>query len=523
MSGFTNFSTIHYNYTTPHSNNSYYNNSSNHNYTIFNGTHHLHPKNTLVPFQQQLPPVIPIWFHKFIFGIYILLLCVGGIGNALICFVLLKRKRKRSIHLITLNLAISDLIVCIMYVPTQMYLIQVEYQWGLGEITCQAVSGINSCTVNASIGTLIAITYDRYVAVTKPMVAHQRTTKQTKIMIFIVWLVSGLITIPLLNVTELHRGYCTEHWLNPSLENAYWISVFVVQLPLPMLYICGVYAIIIYSVRSSHTQFELVKIHNNMQVKEEEQQKQKKQEELYNNINNNNNNNSGSRSNTNLTQYVMNITRSISYKKKNNTNMRNCAAQNINTGAIILDGKENNALITKTEQRNATEGRGTMPSKSNRRVSLGRGRKQRQKNGERRKKQQNKLLKMSVSLVIAYAVCVTPQHAVFFAVKFGDLGLKPYAAFFFIVSNLLMIMNSAINPIIYGTLNDEMKKSIVRLFTCSSPSSNAGGQSSGTFSSTFSSLRKTIRRHFKLRGTSAESFNRGTSGMARHSTVTSDC
>ena len=98
------------------------NNSSN----DYNGSTYNNANTTLFPPQQQMPPpVIPIWFHKFIFGIYILLLCVGGIGNALICYVLVRKKRKRSIHLLTLNLAISDLIVSVMYVPTQMYLIQV--------------------------------------------------------------------------------------------------------------------------------------------------------------------------------------------------------------------------------------------------------------------------------------------------------------------------------------------------------------------------------------------------------------
>ena len=576
MSEFTNFSTtiIHQNNFTNHHNNS----------NIFNNdTHHFHQVNTTLIPTQQHPPVIPLWFHKFIFGIYILLLVIGGIGNALICFVLIKRKRKRSIHLLTLNLAISDLIVCIMYVPTQMYLIQVSYRWGLGELTCQAMFSINSCTVNASIGTLIAITYDRYVAVTKPMVAHKGTTKRTKILILVVWVVSALITIPLSNVTELHNGYCAEHWKSKDFMNAYWISVFVAQLPIPMLYICGVYAIIIYSVRTSHSQFELVKIHNNMQQQQLERQqqqqqqqqeqqqhqqqkqqqeqqqqhhqqqhqqqqqqgdpqqhRQKTQEQLHYNTKNSiknskvvksddnenkmttNDNNNISNSNTSLTQYVMNITRSISYKRKHaKTNMRNggCPPQH---NTPIMGREEYTALMTNTTEHHHNKTPKSKTSKSNnRRLSI--GRKRRQKHKQRRKKQQNKLLKMSVCLVIAYAVCVTPQHAVFFAVTFGNLGTKPYAAFFFIISNVLMSMNSAINPCIYGTLNDEMKKSIASLFKCTSSSaSRRAGQRSGTFSEAFNSLRETIRRRFKLTGTAAGTFNRDKSGLIRNSTVISE-
>ncbi|XP_066922944.1 galanin receptor type 1-like [Clytia hemisphaerica] len=430
-------------------------NGTNHTGHHTNGYHNdsLHHNNSLHHMQQNMPPpIIPLWFHKLIFALYILLSCVGGIGNFLVCLVLIRRKQRvRSIHLLTLNLAVSDLIVCIIYVPTQMYQIQVNYLWDLGVIACGVSFGVNSCTVNASIGTLIVITYDRYVAVTQPMVAHQRNTKRTKILIFVVWLISGLITIPLMIVADIHQGYCTEHWPSREMGNIYWVIIFVVQLPLPMLYIVAAYCIIVYAVKSSHSQFELVKLHNDLQKQEE--RKLRNGACCHNDTNNNKDGN-----------------------------------QAVDMDESVFSSRFNN----KTRLPNRNNGR---------RLSVTRRKRRRSSNGSR-KKQQNKLLKMSIILVIAYTVCVTPQHAVFFAATYGTLALKPYAAFFFIVSNFLMSLNSAINPLIYGTLNDEMKKSLVRLFKCSSADDN---KLTRNVSSALTTLRETIRLRFKPSSTFGKS------------------
>ena len=77
------------------------------------------------------------------------------------------------------------------------------------------------------------------------------------------------------------------------------------------------------------------------------------------------------------------------------------------------------------------------------------------------------MLKMSIALVVVYAVCVLPQHLFWFLMTFTKgfmrSGLAPYV---FPLSNLLMILNSAINPVIYGTLNDEIKKGVGNILLC---------------------------------------------------------
>ena len=407
------------------------------------------------------PAQVEPWFRIMVFSIYILALCVGGIGNSLVCYVLLvKRQRRRSIHLLTLNLAISDLIVTVIYLPTQMYLLEVQFTWGLGDVACRLIYAINSCTVNASIGTLLVITYDRYTAVTQPIVVHSRNTRRTKILIAIVWVVSMVITFPLLLVTDLHNGFCSEHWPNENLQKGYWIAVFVLQLPLPMLFISFAYGVIIHSVRKSQTPFELVKLHHNLQ--RQDHLKRRTTEEVLLIENENENNNNGClRDDVNGN--------SASLPQRIEQTMRRTAVPKNKPPKRRLSGNRRREI----KKRNQNQ-----PSSTNSGGS------------ERRKKQQNKLLKMSVFLVITYGICVTPQHAVFFAATYGTLGYKNYAVFVFILSNLLMSVNSALNPCIYGTLNDEIKKSLVRVFT-------SNGKLSRNVSSVFSSIRQTIRRRFK--------------------------
>jgi len=403
------------------------------------------------------PAQLEPWFRIMVFSIYVLALCVGGIGNSLVCYVLVVRQRRRSIHLLTLNLAISDLIVSVIYLPTQMYQLQVQLKWGLGDVACRLFYGINSCTVNASIGTLLLITYDRYTAVTQPMVVHRRNTRRTKILIAIVWLVSIAVSIPLLLVTDIHNGFCTEHWPNKTLGESYWIGIFVVQLLLPMLFISFAYGIIIHSVRKSQSPFELIKVQQNLHRQDHIRRRTTEEVLLIENNNEINGNGSHGDDVNQNTDKLVRLERS--------------------TQRTAVRSNPQKRRISASRRRGFNKRDKNQPSSANSGGS------------DRRKKQQNKLLKMSVFLVITYGVCVTPQHAVFFADTYGTLRQKKYAVFVFFISNLLMIINSALNPCIYGTLNDEIKKSLVRVFT-------SDGKLSRNVSSAVSFLRQTIRRRF---------------------------
>ena len=306
-------------------------------------------------------PLLPFWFRLIMHICYITTFLIGLVGNVLMCYVIISRKRRRrGIHLLTLNLGISDLIVLLLYLPAEMYQIESDRLWDLGKTTCQLIYCVNSITVNASIGTLMMITRDRYVAVIKPMSIARRTTSLIKGFIGLVWMVSIFLTIPLFLVADIESGYCTENWPNLEIQNAYWITVFVLQFLLPLFFLSITYGIIINRMRLKRIPTEKIALRNNED------------------------------------------------------------RDTINRGSIRT-----------------------------------------------RKRQQKQLLKMSIILVIAYTLCVSPQHAFYFlSLAYKQIAIMSVTPYLFTIANFMMILNSSLNSVIYGALNDEMNRLIQKLFLC---------------------------------------------------------
>jgi len=89
----------------------------------------------------------------------------------------------------------------------------------------------------------------------------------------------------------------------------------------------------------------------------------------------------------------------------------------------------------------------------------------------KRAKQTKRITNMLIALVVLYAVCMLPQHAVFtFWFRYGDLNNREsYTETEFVlmsIANIFPIANSALNAIAYGTLNKEFKVVFNGLFKC---------------------------------------------------------
>lgn len=299
-------------------------------------------------------------FRDVVYVCFVIIFVLGIIGNFVLFFVFHKNRRSktRTIHVLTLNLACSDLLVLIIYLPMQFYLINGMMQWRLGTIACKAFYGINAATVNANIMTLILITRDRCIAVTDPLTTYSRGLSYVKKALVVTWLIAIALTLPLLIVVDVTNGYCYELWPNLHMEHFYWIALFSLQLVLPLIYFAYAYTLIVFK----------------MQTKKLPQSKLLKENQT--------------------------VDKRVSHRQRN-----------------------------------------------------------------KRKKQQSKLLKLAIILIVAYVVCVLPQHSVFFAMTYGTLGMETYAIYVFILSNLFLTLNSLVNPVIFMTQNQEVKNAM-RQFCC---------------------------------------------------------
>lgn len=202
-------------------------------------------------------PLSMKWIFRFV---YVIVFLVGIIGNSVVCWTIIRRRRMRSSNYIfTFNLAFSDLVFVVFYVPSQMAAYENNHNWALGEAMCRIMYVILPSCLSASVGTLLAITGDRYRAVAHPM--EPRITSYTmRCIIALIWLCSFMTALPVIihsalitqnNGTEI---FCDEIWPEQLYKNIYWISIFVIQYLLPLSIILVLAVLIAYHVEKNTKQ-----------------------------------------------------------------------------------------------------------------------------------------------------------------------------------------------------------------------------------------------------------------------------
>ena len=83
-----------------------------------------------------------------------------------------------------------------------------------------------------------------------------------------------------------------------------------------------------------------------------------------------------------------------------------------------------------------------------------------------RQRQENSMSRVLACLVILYAICMLPQHIVFFWLTYGDLMKQEYSLYIFTVANIFPIANNALNSLIYGSLHKELKTGFKNCLKC---------------------------------------------------------
>lgn len=178
---------------------------------------------------------------------YVLVFSVGLCGNLLVCIVIVQQHRMRTvINYFTLNLALSDLIVIIIYLPSQLAAFENNQNWPLGNIGCRIIYSIVPVCLSASIATLLAISCERFRGIVFPFQPHLRLGTVRKI-ILLIWLVSLVTAAPLMfvagTVHKRDKVFCDEQWPSPGSSRFYWIAIFLVQYVIPLFVMIVLYGI----------------------------------------------------------------------------------------------------------------------------------------------------------------------------------------------------------------------------------------------------------------------------------------
>jgi neuropeptide Y receptor len=134
--------------------------------------------------------------------LYALISLVGITGNCLVVYVVCVKKTMQSVtNLFIMNLALSDVLVCLLAVPFTPISFFQDY-WTLGKFLCHLIPFSLGVSVYVSTLTSLAIAIDRYFVIVHPFKPRMKLGVCC-LLIAVVWIVSISISLPLAIYIEL--------------------------------------------------------------------------------------------------------------------------------------------------------------------------------------------------------------------------------------------------------------------------------------------------------------------------------
>ena len=127
------------------------------------------------------------------------------IGNALAIYQMYKMRRRRStINLLILHLAVADLLVTFFCNLTEAIWAS-TIQWYAGDVACRLVKFLSSFGLYLSTYIIVIISLDRCFAIMDPM-SRNKAPKRVKIMIGVAWTLSAVFSLPQVSLNRPKLG-----------------------------------------------------------------------------------------------------------------------------------------------------------------------------------------------------------------------------------------------------------------------------------------------------------------------------
>jgi hypothetical protein len=120
------------------------------------------------------------------------------IGNLLVVVSVLTTKCLSTVtNYFIMSLAVADMLIAVFVLPISIYITTHPGRWIFGRTICKLWSFSDVMLCTASILNLCCISLDRYFAITRPLqYSRQRSPKQARGMIAVVWIASIIISSP---------------------------------------------------------------------------------------------------------------------------------------------------------------------------------------------------------------------------------------------------------------------------------------------------------------------------------------
>ncbi|CAK9806650.1 Prolactin-releasing peptide receptor [Anthophora plagiata] len=170
---------------------------------------------------------------------------LGVFGNVLVCFVVVRNRQMQTVtNLFITNLALSDVLLCVLAVPfTPLYTFLGG--WIFGETLCHLVPYAQGVSVYISTLTLTSIAIDRFMVIIYPF--HPRMKIEVCLGVILgIWIIALLVTLPYGIYMHLEEPYtyCEEHWPNERFRKIFSSVTTILQFVVPFLVIAFCYTCI---------------------------------------------------------------------------------------------------------------------------------------------------------------------------------------------------------------------------------------------------------------------------------------
>ncbi|XP_076646613.1 prolactin-releasing peptide receptor [Halictus rubicundus] len=182
--------------------------------------------------------MVQIVFYIF-YGVIFML---GVFGNVLVCYVVIRNRQMQTVtNLFITNLALSDVLLCVLAVPfTPLYTFLGG--WIFGKTLCHLVPYAQGVSVYTSTLTLTSIAVDRFMVIIHPF--HPRMKVEICLaVIFGIWMVALLVTLPYGIYMRLDesQAYCEERWPSERFRKIFSFVTSLLQFAVPFFVIAFCY------------------------------------------------------------------------------------------------------------------------------------------------------------------------------------------------------------------------------------------------------------------------------------------
>ncbi|XP_060528388.1 QRFP-like peptide receptor isoform X1 [Cylas formicarius] len=177
-------------------------------------------------------PIFPNYIRTTSMVFCIIIMCLGVIGNVMVPIVIFKTKDMRnSTNIFLVNLSVADLMVLLVCTPTVLVEVNSKPEtWVLGREMCKAVPFVELTVAHASVLTILAISFERYYAICKPLKAGYICTKaRASLICLLAWFIAAIFTSPILGIAEFKHVEYFDGSKVPAchtLANTFWSALY---------------------------------------------------------------------------------------------------------------------------------------------------------------------------------------------------------------------------------------------------------------------------------------------------------